>query len=72
MLNQDSMANISKHDGFTNKVLIENSGEDGTITYYLPCYVRFLVKAITSLSLEERKGCVSGTLLFGFHYGKLP
>lgn len=58
-------------ESITNQVLRQDSAKKGTI-YYLPCYVRLKVKAITEMSLEERKGSFSGTLIFSFYYEGLP
>jgi hypothetical protein len=39
--------------------------------YYLPCYIRFKVKEISSLDIEGLQAVISGTLLFSFYYGNL-
>lgn len=40
-------------------------------SYYLPCYVRFVVKEITKVNVAEMQAEVLGTLLFTFYYGDL-
>jgi hypothetical protein len=45
--------------------------ENGDVVYYLPCYVRFLVKEIKSVDVETMEATVSGALLFSFYYGKV-
>ena len=39
--------------------------------YYLPCYVRLLVKEISNINVAEMQAEVVGTLIFTFYYGNL-
>jgi hypothetical protein len=43
----------------------------GEITYYLPCYVRFLIKEIERVSAGDMEASLAGTLLFSFYYGSI-
>ena len=40
-------------------------------TYFLPCYVRFKVKELINVNIDDLTASVSGTLLFSFSYGNL-
>jgi hypothetical protein len=42
-----------------------------SLTYYLPCYIRFLVKEIDKVNAAEMEATLSGTLLFSFYYGNI-
>ena len=57
--------------GFTNQVLmqVDQPESPSKVTYFLPCYVRFKVKGITKLSIQEHEAAISGTLLIDFYYG---
>jgi hypothetical protein len=44
---------------------------EGDLVYYLPCYVRFLVKEIKNVDAEGMEATVAGTLLFSFYYGNV-
>ena len=41
------------------------------ILYYLPCYVRFKVKELLNINIEELTATVSGTLLVTIYYGNM-
>ena len=51
-------------------MVLKEAGKKKT-TYYLPCYVRFKVKELIGVDIDALQATVSGTLLFGFSYGKM-
>ncbi len=55
---------------FSTKEVVLDMGSN-TPTYYLPSYIRFLLKEIDKVSAAEMEAVISGTLLFSFHYGNI-
>jgi hypothetical protein len=50
---------------------VEEVEADGDLVYYLPCYVRFLVKEIEDVNVEAMEATVAGALVFSFYYGNV-
>lgn len=55
---------------FTTNVVFKEDKKK-KVTYYLPCYVRFKVKELINVDIDDLTASVSGTLLFSFCYGNM-
>lgn len=52
MLDPDMSSTLEPVGGFTTNVLYEESENGKSITYYLPCYLRFKIKNFVDVSLD--------------------
>lgn len=55
---------------FTTNEVLRESKKKKTI-YYIPCYVRFKVKELLNINIDDLTATVSGTLLVTIYYGNM-